>query len=71
MPLRESVSLKIPYTANEKQFLVLAVQIAVRTFRSLGTDRAGDPLSLSSPRSSESSPASANQPPESMYKSHP
>ena len=31
----ETVSLQIPYTANEKQFLILAVQAAVRTFRSI------------------------------------
>jgi hypothetical protein len=35
MPSPTSVSLQVPYTENEQQFLVLAVQIAMRTFRSI------------------------------------
>ena len=30
-----NVSLQVPYTRNEQQFLFLAVQTAVRTFRSM------------------------------------
>ena len=45
----ETVSLQIPYAANEKQFLFLAVQAAVRTFRSINPRCADDPLYLSSP----------------------
>ena len=32
-----TVSLQVPYTRNEQQFLFLAVQTAVRTFRSMNT----------------------------------
>jgi len=48
----ETVSLQIPYTANEKQFLFLAVEAAVRRFRSINPHSADDPLYLSSPSSS-------------------
>jgi len=52
MPSPETVSLQIPYTANEKQFLFLAVEAAVRRFRSINPHSADDPLYLSSPSSS-------------------
>ena len=48
----ETVSLQIPYRANEKQFLILAVQAAVRTFRNINPGSADDPFYLSSPSSS-------------------
>lgn len=35
MPSPATVSLEVPYADNEQQFLVLAVQTAVRTFRSM------------------------------------
>ena len=35
MPSPATVSLEVPYAENEQQFLVLAVQAAVRTFRSM------------------------------------
>jgi hypothetical protein len=35
MPSPMTVSLEVPYAENEQQFLVLAVQTAVKTFRSL------------------------------------
>jgi hypothetical protein len=35
MPSPMTVSLQVPYTKNEQQFLLLAVQIAVRTYRSM------------------------------------
>jgi hypothetical protein len=35
MPSPMTVSLQVPYTDNEQQFLVLTVQIAVRTYRSM------------------------------------
>ena len=46
----ETVSLQIPYIANEKQFLFLAVQAAVRRFRNINPHCANDPIYLSSPR---------------------
>ena len=38
MPLPETVSLNVPYTDNEQQFLLSAVQAAMRTFRSINLD---------------------------------
>ena len=35
MPSPMTISLQVPYIDNEQQFLVLAVQSAVRTFRRL------------------------------------
>ena len=35
MPSPATVSLEVPYADNEQQFLVLAVQTAVRAFRSM------------------------------------
>jgi hypothetical protein len=35
MPSPMTVSLQVPYTENEQRFLVLAVQIAVRTYRGM------------------------------------
>ena len=35
MPSPATVSLQIPYVENEREFVMLAVQIAVRTFRSM------------------------------------
>jgi hypothetical protein len=55
----EIVSLQIPYTENEKEFLVLAVQAAIRTFRSISPHRV--PVSLSSSNASEAACLSANQ----------
>jgi hypothetical protein len=52
MPLPETVSLQIPYTSNEKHFLILAVQAALRRFRSINPRSSDDPLYLSSPSSS-------------------
>jgi hypothetical protein len=37
-----TVSLEVPYTENEQQFLALVVQTAVKTFRSLNTSAADD-----------------------------
>ncbi len=48
----ETVSLQIPYIANEKQFLFPAVQAAVRRFRNINPHCANDPIYLSSPDSS-------------------
>ena len=55
----EIVSLQIPYTANEKQFLILAVQAAVRSFRSINPPCDDDLLYLSS--SSSSGPSSSSE----------
>jgi hypothetical protein len=35
MPSPATVSLEVPYAENEQEFLVLAVQTAIRTFRRL------------------------------------
>ena len=62
----ETVSLQIPYTANEKQFLFLAVEAAVRRFRSINPHSADDPLYLSSSTSSDASSPSG---PQAVHKS--
>ena len=43
-----TVSLEVPYADTEQQFLVLAVQTAVRTFRSMNVRAAEQTLSSSS-----------------------
>lgn len=48
MPSPLTVSLQVPYNENEQQFLVLAVQIAVRTFRNMRAS-SGDSTLLLSP----------------------
>jgi hypothetical protein len=65
----ETVSLQIPYTANEKQFLILAVQAAVRTFRSINHPCADDPLYLPSPGSPFVSSASETHDQQALHKS--
>jgi hypothetical protein len=71
MPSPESVSLQIPYTDNEKQFLFLAVQAAVRTFRSINPPCPRVPLCQLSSSSSEFLSSSASQSSQSSHKSHP
>lgn len=54
-----TVSLQVPYVENEREFLKLAVQIAVRTFRSmnsLSSDPLPPPLFTSTDSSNNSSP---------------
>ena len=53
-----TVSLEVPYADTEQQFLVLAVQTAVRTFRSMNVRPAEQTLSSSSTDPSVSSPPS-------------
>lgn len=65
----ETVSLQIPYTANEKQFLILAVQAAVRTFRSINPPCADNPLYLPSPSSLGVSSASETHDQQALHKS--
>jgi len=65
----ETVSLQIPYAANEKQFLFLAVQAAIRTFRSINLRCADDPLYLSSFTSSDASSRSRTHDPQAIHKS--
>ncbi len=59
MPSPMTVSLEVPYAENEQQFLVLVVQTAVKTFRSLNASPAdGSALQPSvGPRSSACSSA--------------
>jgi hypothetical protein len=65
----DTVSLQIPYTANEKQFLILAVQAAVRTFRSINPPCADDPLYRPSPSSPFVSSASETHDQQALHKS--
>jgi len=65
----ETVSLQIPYTANEKEFLILAVQASVRTFRSMTPPCADDTLYLPSPSSLGVSSASETHDQQALHKS--
>ena len=38
MPSPSTVSIEVPYAESEQQFLVLAVQAAVKTFRTIQTN---------------------------------
>ena len=54
MPSPATVSLQIPYVENEREFVMLAVQIAVRTFRSMSTGSGTtDSSNNSSPQTQE------------------
>ncbi|HKY71754.1 MAG TPA: hypothetical protein VJL88_07520 [Nitrospira sp.] len=53
MPSPVTVSLQIPYVESEREFVMLAVQIAVRTFRSMN---ASYPSGASTDPSNDSSP---------------
>lgn len=61
-----TVSLQVPYADSEQQFLVLAVQTAVRTFRSMNSNSGKHPAcSPSSTPSGSCSPLA----PEALKKS--
>jgi hypothetical protein len=49
MSLPLTVSLEVPYVDNEQQFLVLAVQTAVRAFRTMNAISGAPSVCLSSP----------------------
>lgn len=52
----ETISLQVPYVEDEREFLVLAVQIAVRTFRRMKvpcSDTASPSQSTSTPPSND------------------
>jgi hypothetical protein len=53
-----TVSLEVPYAESEQQFLVLAVQTAVRTFRSMKLHCDDPALAPSAPSLSSSSTSS-------------
>jgi hypothetical protein len=55
-----TVSLQVPYADTEQQFLVLAVQTAVRTFRSMNSN-SGESCCSSSSRPSGSSSSLLDQ----------
>ncbi len=59
MPSPMTVSLEVPYAENEQQFLVLAVQTAVKTFRSLHASSVDEAASQSSVESLEASACSS------------
>lgn len=56
-----TVSLQVPYTNTEQQFLILAVQTAVRTFRSMNGHSGDRTLTQSSPDPSNYAPPSSKQ----------
>jgi hypothetical protein len=55
MPSPITVSLEVPYAENERQFLVLVVQTAIRTFRRIHASSADDLASTASAGSTEAS----------------
>ena len=59
MPSPMTVSLEVPYAENEQQFLVLAVQTAVKTFRSLHASPVDEAASQSSVESLDASACSS------------
>jgi hypothetical protein len=66
MPSPATVSLEVPYTENEQQFLVLAVQAAVRTFRRMNAHS----VELNVPATAETQvSASSNHIPETLQQS--
>ena len=50
-----TVSLQVPYAQSEQQFLILAVQAAVRTFRGMNAHSSGQTILLSSVEGSDPS----------------
>ena len=59
MPSPMTVSLEVPYAETEQQFLVLAVQTAVKTFRSLHASPVDEAASQSSVETLEASACSS------------
>ena len=68
MPSPATVSLEVPYAENEQQFLVLAVQTAVRTFRSMNAHSVGPDVPVTAETLSHVS-ASSNHIPETLGES--
>ena len=68
MPSPVTVSLEVPYAENEQQFLVLAVQTAVRAFRSMNAHSAEPNVPLTAETLSHVS-ASLNHIPETLQES--
>ena len=64
-----TVSLEVPYADTEQQFLILAVQTAVRTFRSMNARPAEHTLSSSSTDPSVSSLSSFDRTKEALTES--
>jgi hypothetical protein len=60
MTLPGTVSLQVPYAHTEQQFLVLAVQAAVRTFRSMNSRSDQHIVHRSSSCPSGSTPSALN-----------
>jgi hypothetical protein len=63
-----TVSLEVPYADTEQQFLILAVQTAVRTFRNMNAC-SGRPFSSSSTKPSSSCSSALNQTQEALKES--
>jgi hypothetical protein len=55
MPSPITVSLEVPYAETERQFLVLVVQTAIKTFRRIHASSADDLASTASAGSTEAS----------------
>jgi len=68
MPSPATVSLEVPYAENEQQFLVLAVQTAVRAFRSMNAHSAEPNVPLTAETLSHVS-ASSNHIPNTLQES--
>jgi len=56
-----TVSLQVPYADSEQQFLVLAVQAAVRTFRSMNSNPGEHSCCSSRPRPAGASSSPVDQ----------
>ena len=63
MAMPVTVSLEVPYADTEQQFLILAVQTAVRTFRNINARSGPDTFnsSLTKPSASSSSLHQSNE----------
>ena len=68
MPSPATVSLEVPYAENEQQFLVLAVQTAVRAFRSMNAHSAEPNVPATAETLSQVS-ASSNHIPKTLQES--
>lgn len=63
------VSLEVPYADTEQQFLILAVQTAVRTFRNMNARSGEETFNSSSTKPPVPTAASLNQTKEALTES--
>ena len=69
MTMPATVSLEVPYADTEQQFIILAVQTAVRTFRSMNARSGEHTFNSSSTKPSVSSSSSFNETKEALTES--